>query len=138
MQIHKIAYVLLTSTFIVGLATNLAQAADAPKDNKGYTTGKTVAVELGPEFAGMDGRQLRLRVLTIEPGGHIGLHNHKERPAVVYFLQGTDTIIRDDGTSQTFKAGEVTGEPGTTIHWHRNDGKDAVILITADIFKPAN
>jgi len=41
-------------------------------------------------------------------------------------------------TSQTFKAGDVTGEPGTTIHWHRNDGKDAVILITADIFKPAN
>ena len=136
MKIHKIAYVLLTSTFIVGLATNLAHAADAPKDNKG--TGKTVAVELGPEFAGMDGRQLRLRVLTIEPGGHIGLHNHKERPAVVYFLQGTDTITRDDGTSQTFKAGDVTGEPGATIHWHRNDGKDAVILITADIFKPAN
>ena len=62
MKIHKIAYVLLTSTFIVGLATSLAQAADAPKDNKGYTTGKTVTVELGPEFAGMDGRQLRLRV----------------------------------------------------------------------------
>jgi quercetin dioxygenase-like cupin family protein len=70
-------------------------------------------------------------------GGHIGLHNHKERPAVVYFLQGTDTVIRDPGTSQTFKAGDVTGELGTTIHWHRNDGKDAVILITADIFKPA-
>jgi quercetin dioxygenase-like cupin family protein len=133
MKIHKLACALLAATFIAGIV----QAADAPKDNKGYTTGKTVAVELGPEFAGMDGRQLRLRVLTIEPGGHVGLHNHKERPAVVYFLQGTDTIIRDDGTSQTFKAGDVIGEPGTTIHWHRNDGTDAVILITADIFKPA-
>ena len=27
-----------------------------------------------------------------------------------------------------------TVEPGSTVHWHRNDGKDAVILITADIF----
>src|SRR3954454_11409549 len=92
-------------------------------------------LSLGPEFEGMAGRQLRLRLLTIEPGGYIGLHNHKDRPAVVYFLQGTDTVIRDDGTSQTFKPGDTTGEPGTTVHWHRNDGTDAVILITADIFK---
>ena len=49
MKIHKIACVLLASTSVAGLA----QAADAPKDNKGYTTGKTVVVELGPEFAGM-------------------------------------------------------------------------------------
>ena len=54
---------------------------------------------------------------------------------MVYFLQGTDTVIRDDGTSQTFKPSDTTGEPGTTVHWHRNDGTDAVILITADIFK---
>ena len=31
-----------------------------------------------------------------------------------------------------------TGDPGTTIHWHRNDGKDAVIFVAADVFKPAN
>jgi quercetin dioxygenase-like cupin family protein len=82
----------------------------------------------------MAGHQLRLRVLTIEPGGYIGLHSHKDRPSTVYFMQGTDTVIRDDGTSQTFHAGDMTGEPGTTVHWHRNDGKDAVILVTTDIF----
>ena len=38
-------------------------------------------------------------------------------------------------TSQTFHPGDTTGENGKTVHWHRNDGKDAVILITADIFK---
>ena|SRR5690242_20705376 len=129
---------LLISLFAYGADMTPSQAADAPKDNKGYTASKTTVVELGSEFPGMESRQLRLRVLTIEPGGHIGLHNHKERPAVVYFLQGTDTVIRDDGTSQTFKAGDVTGEPGTTIHWHRNDGTDAVVFVTADIFKPTN
>jgi len=118
----------------------IANAEDAPKDNKGYTASKTTVVDLGPEFQGMTGRQLRLRLIRIEPGGHIGLHNHKERPAVVYFVQGTDTVTRDDGSSQTFHAGDTTGEPGTTVrwHWHRNDGKDAVILITADIFKPGS
>jgi quercetin dioxygenase-like cupin family protein len=136
-NMKQVAYVLIASTLVIGLQTQSSQAVDAPKDNKGYTTGKTTVVDLGPEFAGMDGRQLRLRVLTIEPGGHIGLHSHKERPSVVYFLQGTDIVTREDGTSQTFKAGDVTAEPGTTVHWHRNDGKDAVVLITADIFKPS-
>lgn len=138
MRSCNLAYSLLIPLFVFGADVASSQAADAPKDNKGYTTSKTTVVDLGSEFSGMAGRQLRLRLLTIEPGGHIGLHNHKERPAVVYFLQGTDTVIRDDGTSQTFKAGDVTGEPGTTIHWHRNDGNDAVIFVTADIFKPAN
>ena len=134
MNPRNIGYALLALAFVLGLGANSTRAAEAPKDNKGYTASKTTVVELGPEFEGMAGRQLRLRLLTIEPGGYIGLHNHKDRPAVVYFLQGTDTVIRDDGTSQTFKPGDTTGEPAT-VHWHRNDGTDAVILITADIFK---
>jgi quercetin dioxygenase-like cupin family protein len=115
----------------------IAQAADAPKDNKGFKSSKATVVELGSEFEAMAGRQLRLRVLTIEPGGYIGMHSHKDRPAVVYFMQGTDTVTRDDGTSQTFHPGDMTGETGATVHWHRNDGKDAVILVTADIFNTA-
>ena len=72
-------------------------------------------VDLGPEFEAMAGRQLRLRVLTIEPGGHIGMHSHKDRPAVVYFMQGTDTVTRDDGSSQTFHPGDTIGETGKTF-----------------------
>ena len=134
MTSRTIGYALLASILVVGCGAQIADAADAPKDNKGYTSSKTTVVDLGREFNGMAGRQLRLRMLTIEPGGYIGLHSHTDRPSVVYFLQGTDTVIRDDGTSQTFHPGDTTGEPGTTVHWHRNDGKDAVILITADVF----
>jgi quercetin dioxygenase-like cupin family protein len=138
MTSRKIAYALLATTIVLGWGAKIAKTEDAPKDNKGFTSSKSTVVDLGPEFAAMAGRQLRLRVITIEPGGHIGLHSHKDRPAVVYFMQGTVTVIRDDGTSQTFHPGDTTGETGKTIHWQRNDGKDAVILITADIFKPAN
>ena len=135
MKSRKIACALLTSVLAVRWGAQIGNAQDAPKDNKGYTASKTTVVDLGPEFEAMAGRQLRLRVLTIEPGGHIGMHSHKDRPAVVYFMQGT---TRDDGTSQTFHPGDTIGETGKTVHWHRNDGKEAVILITADIFKPAN
>lgn len=122
---------------VSGCGAMIAGAEDAPKGNKGYTSSEATVVELGPEYSAMAGRQLRLRVLTIAPGGYIGLHSHKDRPSVVYFLQGTDTVTRDDGTSHTFHAGDMTGEPGTTVHWHRNDGQDAVILVTADVFNTA-
>jgi hypothetical protein len=71
-----------------------AQSA-APKD-KGFTASKTTTADLGPEIEGMKGRQLRLCVLTIEPGGHIGLHSHN-------LVQGTDTVILENGT----RAGEL-------------------------------
>src|SRR5262249_12101614 len=133
MQSRTIARGVFIAAVILGIP--IAAALDAPRDNKGYTTTKTTFVDLGPEIEGMAGRQLRLRALKIEPGRPTGLHSHKDRPSVVYFLQGTDTVIRDDGSSQTFHAGDVTAEPSSTVHWHRNDGQDAVVLVTADIFK---
>ena len=110
----------------------------APTDNKGVATTKTEVVDLGPEIEGMTGRQLRLRVLNIEPGGHIGLHNHKDRPTVVYFLKGTDTVILEDGTRKVFRAGDSTGETKNTTHWHRNDGSEPVVFIAVDVLRNPN
>ena len=92
------------ASLVLGCATLVAIAADPPKDNKGYSSSKPTVVDLGSEYPAMAGRQLRPRVLTIEPGGHIGLHSHKDRPSVVYFVQGTDTATREDGTSIEFQA----------------------------------
>jgi quercetin dioxygenase-like cupin family protein len=83
----------------------------------------------------MAGWQLRLRMLNIAPGGHIGLHNHADRPAVVYFHQGTDVVTNDDGTSKTFHAGDTTAEGVKTVHWHKNAGTDSVVIFTADVIK---
>jgi quercetin dioxygenase-like cupin family protein len=133
-KIMKSAKIAIAPVALVALVS-LAVAEDAPKGNKGLTASKTTTIDLGSDFPSAAGLQLRLRLLTIEPGGHIGMHSHKERPSVVYFVQGTDTVTRDDGSSKTFHAGDTTSEPGTTVHWHRNDGKDAVVLVTADVIK---
>jgi len=113
----------------------VAFAEDAPKDNQGYTTPKTVVIDLGNEIPSMAGWQLRLRVLNIAPGGHIGLHSHKDRPSVVYFHQGTDLVTNEDGTSKTFHPGDTTAEGVKTVHWHKNTGGDAVVIYTADLVK---
>jgi quercetin dioxygenase-like cupin family protein len=120
---------------LFGLLCPAAQADQSPpKDNKGFSTVRTVTVDLGSEIDGMNGRQLRMRELRIEPGGHIGIHSHKDRPAVVYFLQGTDTVTFEDGSKKTFHAGDMTSATKNTTHWHENTGAEPVILIGVDVF----
>jgi quercetin dioxygenase-like cupin family protein len=109
----------------------------APMDNKGFKATVKQVVDLGPEIEGMQNRQLRMRLLTIEPGGYIGLHSHKDRPAVVYFLQGIDTVTFEDGTVKVFRPGDTSSANKDTTHWHRNDGKEPVVLIAVDVFHNA-
>jgi quercetin dioxygenase-like cupin family protein len=135
MNLSSIVYAALALALVLGCGPSGVNAQSAaPKENNGFTASKTTTVDLGPEIEGMNGRQLRLRVLTIEPGGHIGLHSHKDRPAVVYLLQGTDTVILEDGTAKTLHPGDTSTAMKDTTHWHRNDGNDAVLLIAVDIF----
>jgi quercetin dioxygenase-like cupin family protein len=118
-----------------GLGTAVGQQTP-PKENKGLATGSTTTLDLGPEIQGMQGRQLRLRVLTLEPGGVIGLHNHKDRPAVAHIVQGTLTEHKENGPSQDHKQGTSVSVGTTTSHWEENKGTTPVILIAADIVKP--
>jgi quercetin dioxygenase-like cupin family protein len=134
----KIPYVLLVSAIFLGWGANtVVNAEDAPKGNKGFTASKTTVVDLAPEIEGMTGRQLRMRVLTIEPGGYIGLHSHKDRPAVVYFMQGTDEVGLADGSKTVKHPGDTSAATKDTTHYHRNLGKDNVVLIAVDVFKTA-
>jgi len=65
-------------------------------ETKGVTVKLLSAVDLGPEIEGMAGRQLRMRMVIIEPGGVFGpIHDHKDRPGTVYILQGTITDHRN-------------------------------------------
>jgi quercetin dioxygenase-like cupin family protein len=115
-----------------------ALAADpqtvVPKDNKGFTTKVVQTIDLGPEIEGMAGRELRMRTLTIEPGGYIGLHSHKDRPAVVYDLKGTDTVIAEDGAVNKLTPGQSSTATKGSTHWHRNDGTEPVVLLAIDVF----
>jgi quercetin dioxygenase-like cupin family protein len=127
-----VAGMLMATPAIAGLTLAQAQQT-APTGNKGFKTTKSQIVELGPEIAGMEGRKLRLRLLTIEPGGYIGMHSHKDRPAVVYFLQGTDTVTFGDGSVKTFKPGDVGSATMATTHWHSNNGKEPAVFVAVDI-----
>lgn len=102
-------------------------------ETKGVTVELLGTVDLGPEIEGLDGRQLRMRMVTIEPGGVFGpIHDHKGRPGIVYILQGTITDHRD-GTVTQYGPGLGWPEDRNTLHWLENRGSIPAIEISVDI-----
>jgi quercetin dioxygenase-like cupin family protein len=90
-------------------------------------------VDLGPELEGMAGRQLRMRMVTMEPGGVFGpIHDHKGRPGIVYILQGTITDHRN-GVATEYWPGLGWPEDRNTLHWLENRGSVAAVEISVDI-----
>lgn len=93
------------------------------------------ALDLGPEIRGMEGRQLRMRMVTIEPGGVFGpLHDHRDRPGLVYILQGTITDHRD-GVATDYGPGLGWPEDRDTVHWLENKGALPAVEISVDIVR---
>ena len=105
----------------------------AVPETQGVTVDLLSVVDLGPEIEGMTGRQLRMRKVTIEPGGVFGpVHNHIGRPGTVYILQGTITDHRN-GISKEYGPGVGWPEDRDTTHWLENRGTDTAVEISVDI-----
>jgi quercetin dioxygenase-like cupin family protein len=108
--------------------------SDVP-ETRGVTVQHLAAVDLGPEIEGMAGRELRMRVFTIEPGGVLGpLHDHRGRPGLVYILQGTITDHRD-GLAREYGPGLGWPEDRDTVHWLENAGTTPAIEVSVDILE---
>ena len=103
-------------------------------ETKGVAIMHLAAIDLGPEIEGMAGRQLRMRMVTIEPGGVIGpIHNHIDRPGVVYILEGTITDHRN-GMAKDYGPGVGWPEDRNTTHWLEKRGRTTAVEISVDIF----
>ncbi len=102
-------------------------------ETKGVAVELLATVDLGPEIQGMEGRQLRMRKVTIEPGGVFGpVHGHQDRPGIVYILQGTITDHRE-GITTDYGPGVGWPEDRNTLHWLENTGTVAAVEISVDV-----
>ena len=89
---------------------------------------------LGPDFPALADRELRLRQITIAPGGSIGLHLHDQRPGVAYILEGQMTERRGPGfLPQVIGSGEAAFEGSGISHWWRNEGSTPARALVVDI-----
>src|SRR5512139_1246855 len=104
-------------------------------ETRGVAVKLLATVDLGPEIEGMTGRQLRMRMVTFEPGGVFGpIHDHKGRPGTVYILQGTITDHRD-GVATDYGPGVGWPEDRNTTHWLENRGTIPAVEISVDIVR---
>jgi quercetin dioxygenase-like cupin family protein len=106
---------------------------DVVPPTHGVTQELLGTVDLGGEIEGMDGRELRMRLFTFEPGAVFGpLHDHKGRPGMVFILQGTITDHRD-GVATDYGPGVGWPEDRTTLHWLENRGATTAIEVSVDV-----
>ena len=110
-------------------------SAEAAHETQGVTVELLATLNLGPEIEGMAGRQLRMRLVTMEPGGVFGpVHDHIDRPGLVYILQGTITDHRD-GVATEYGPGVGWPEDRHTVHWLENRGTTPAVEISVDIVR---
>jgi len=100
---------------------------------KDVTDTVLASVDLSKEMIATPDRQFRMRRLEIQPGGIVPWHNHADRPALIYIVQGEITEYASTcAVPLLHKAGDVSVDAGRS-HWWKNTGKDKVVLISADI-----
>ena len=123
----------------VGIALGVGLAVgqqSAPTETKGANFMPGGEIPLGNQIQGTEGRVLRMRKLTLAPGGVAAVHSHKERPAFALVLEGTLTEHREGRGPKDYKPGEVLVETVDVVHWAENKGSTPVVAILADVYKP--
>ncbi len=109
----------------------------AAPETRGVSVQLLGTVDLAGEIEGLEGRQLRMRAFTFEPGAVFGpVHDHAGRPGIVYILQGTITDHRD-GVATDYGPGLGWPEDRHTLHWLENRGTVPAVEVSVDIVKPA-
>ncbi|CCJ07589.1 Cupin 2 conserved barrel domain protein [Methylocystis sp. SC2] len=107
--------------------------ADHPTAPKGVSDKVIGSIDLGQEL-GVNGRDLRLRRLVIQPGGVVPFHSHNGRPAIIITLKGEILEYASNCRMPiVHRAGETVNETAEVTHYWVNRGKTVVELLSADV-----
>lgn len=140
----------LATALVAALAATLAGTANAgtcpagqSADNKlpgaasapvGVIDTELASIDLAGENVKLKERRLRLRHMTIAPGGIVPLHSHEDRPALIMVRSGEVMEYSSKcAVAIVHKAGDVARESLGTRHWWKNPGSAPVELTIADI-----
>jgi len=135
-------------------ATGVAQAGQCPADKlaanalpgaatapAGVTDTELAAIDLSRENVKLEQRRLRMRHMTIAPGGIVPFHSHEDRPALIMVNSGEIYEYNSKCSVPILhQAGDIAREALGTKHWWKNTGSQPVELTIADIVndkKPA-
>lgn len=106
-----------------------------PTVTRGVSSIKTLGIiDLGEEFPAMQGRQMRARIFTIDPGGVIAIHAHEQRPGYALILSGSIVEHRNDRSGPVVrKKGDIAIEKSGVAHWWENVSGEVVEALVVDV-----
>lgn len=111
-----------------------AQAQPVSTQRVGVTGKELATVKLGTDFDIGKGRTLRMREVTIAPGGLLPMHSHADRPSVSYVLQGTLVeYVEGETTGKQIAAGQSYSTQGPKSHALENKAQVPAIFIEIDL-----
>ena len=137
MHIGKASVILGSAVVLLAFLTGYAAGQrQPPGQNVGQSEELLRTLDLTNELDSVKGRQLRMRKITLQPGGALALHNHVDRPAVTYLLEGEVTYRQQERPDQVLRPGGGFAEGRATTHWAENTGKAPAVWIAVDITTP--
>jgi len=79
-------------------------------------------------------RSVRLRRLTIAPGGTIAWHDHRAVQGMALMVSGEMIETRNSCRDQmTYRAGDIAREDEATAHSWRNEGELPAVVLVAHV-----
>jgi len=127
----------LVGIMVGGIAGQVLAQMKGPTEHKGVSVTDlgTINEESLKVQLGIEGFILRMRAVTVEPGGYIREHSHATRPGLVKMVAGTWIEGHPDGREIKYQAGEDVAllEDKDTVHWIYNRGSEPATGIVCGI-----
>jgi quercetin dioxygenase-like cupin family protein len=115
-----------------GLGTAVGQMTPPMQDSGVISRKAAPVMDLGPDLPGY---QLRLSVVTFEPGAVRAFHDHRTNPEINYILEGKVTEHSKDGTAKDYGAGDMRANGRDVEHWLENRGSSKFVQVVATVVK---
>jgi quercetin dioxygenase-like cupin family protein len=126
--------VLLTVLTLAATSAIAGDPSTPPERPRGTMPPETLQIiDLAREIPGMGGRTIRMRRLTLAPGGALPLHGHADRPEIVYVLEGRVRDHRPGSPAADYGAGESMKAEAGLEHWIENIGDGPLVGLSIDI-----
>ncbi len=130
-----------TGILSAGLVIGFAQGQTSrqpPAEHEGVSVvslGKLKESSLKIQI-GLNGYEMKLREVTVAPGGAIKEHSHANRPGLVQTISGSWTEVRS-GKETDFPASKKVAliEDENTVHWLYNDGDVPAVAVVCGLSK---
>lgn len=103
--------------------------------------GPTESVNISAELIGavdldtvqeLEGKQVRVRLITIAPGGKVAVHQHDDRPGLAQILSGVAVEYRGKKAIH-HSPGSIAFEQDGDTHWWHNPYEEEVRALVVDI-----